>query len=285
MGLQALRKLETVPILPYGPEDTDIPFRKWGVDYTRSYRRFRRLEMLELDGPDTIVIHATAGGTSSGAMSVMQGGTASWHFLVPAYEEKGFETFVWQCVPLESSAWHVLSKVRHPIDGKKNINDRSFGIEMVNQQRANTPFPEWQVIATAAIVRYLRSKYPIKWIFTHAYCDPARKLDPGILFPWDSFMDMVTAPDPVPNPLNLDKPWMDVDGYAMPAVEQAVASGVMNGTDPGHKLFGGREPLRRQDLAVVLDRLGLLKTTKQKPKKRVTDAKEKAAKEGENKPD
>jgi len=188
--MTALKKFEKLALLPQTGHITAptewVPYRP-----LTGYRKVRRLAMLGLDQPDTIVIHATAGGSTDGAMSVMRAGKASWHYIIPDENEPEHGHHALQCVPLDSAAWHVLSSVKHPTDGKKNINDRSFGIELVNRQDGNDRFSAWQVLVTAQIVTKLRSFYPIKYLVTHAYLDPRRKLDPGNIFPWGTFMEHI----------------------------------------------------------------------------------------------
>ena len=46
-------------------------------------------------GVRAVVLHATAGGSSDGAVSVMRDGKASFHWLVPDEDEKTHGKFVW----------------------------------------------------------------------------------------------------------------------------------------------------------------------------------------------
>ena len=59
---------------------------------------------------------------------------------------------------------------------------------MVNRQVHSDAFSDWQVEATAQIVRYAWAKYPnLRHVVSHAMLDPARRSDPGSLFPWERF--------------------------------------------------------------------------------------------------
>lgn len=153
-------------------------------------------------GVTTIVIHATAGTSSEGAMSVMKAHKASWHWLVPDEDEEQHGAFVWACAPEARAAWHVRNACSHPdVQGGANrINHFSLGVEIVNTQAANNPdtFSQWQISATADIVRYAWAKYPnMKHVVSHAKLDPARRTDPGANFPWDRFRELVlNAPAP-----------------------------------------------------------------------------------------
>jgi N-acetylmuramoyl-L-alanine amidase len=146
-------------------------------------------------GIKAVVIHATAGGSSAGAVSVMKDAVASFHWLVPDEDEPQHGELVWACVPEALAAWHVRNAVSHPDvnDGKPRVNHWSLGIEIVNTQ-VRDPFSDWQVAATARIVRYCWSKYPnLVHVVSHAKLDPTRRDDPGADFPWDTFAQLVLS--------------------------------------------------------------------------------------------
>lgn len=147
-------------------------------------------------GVRAIVIHATAGINSSGAMSVMRDGRASWHWLVPDEDEEPHGKLVWACAPEARAAWHVRNAVSDPRvnNGANRVNHWSLGVEIVNSQepRPHDPFSNWQVEETARIVRYCWAKYPnLKQVVSHALLDPTRRSDPGTHFPWDNFKKLV----------------------------------------------------------------------------------------------
>jgi N-acetylmuramoyl-L-alanine amidase len=147
-------------------------------------------------GIRAVVIHATAGVSSSGAMSVMRDGNASWHWLVPDEDEEAHGQFVWACAPEARAAWHVRNDRSHAAvnGGATKVNHWSLGIEIVNSQRRDVvdPFSEWQVTAAARIVRHCWWKYPnLKQVVSHAVLDPDRRTDPGSHFPWQTFRDQV----------------------------------------------------------------------------------------------
>ncbi len=149
-----------------------------------------------LDHITTLVIHATVGASSSGAISVMkrEENPASFHWLVPAEEEYGHEELVWACASEKKRAWHVQNKATHPQvnDGKGLLNDVSLGVEIVNLQDDVDSFSDWQLRITAQIARYCWAKYPnLKHIVSHAALDPSRRTDPGIKFPWEKFITLV----------------------------------------------------------------------------------------------
>ena len=141
------------------------------------------------------MIHATAGSTSAGAISVMKRAVdqASFHWLVPDEDEEQHGQFVWACVPEALAAWHVRNAAFHADvnSGQKRVNHWSLGIEVVNSQK-NDPFSDWQIEATARVARYCWAKYPnMTDIVSHAKLDPSRRSDPGIDFDWSKFKNLV----------------------------------------------------------------------------------------------
>lgn len=91
-------------------------------------------------------------------------------------------------------------------------NQRSIGIELVNDGDGVDPFPEVQIAALVRLVRDLRQRHPAiarSRVLRHsdvdqrpfdvarhgAGCDAyRRKDDPGAAFPWDSFLAAIDAP-------------------------------------------------------------------------------------------
>ncbi|HRR83295.1 MAG TPA: peptidoglycan recognition family protein [Planctomycetota bacterium] len=200
----ALRKFVILP--DWHGADVPVPAERNRLVPSNKYRHVRRAAI------DTFVVHATAGGSSSGAMSVPLGGkNASWHWLIPDEDEAAHGQYVWRCVPDSGAAWHVLSQVPHPMRGPGTINDRSFGVEVVNAQNGRDPFSDWQLRATAGLVRYAWSRYGVKYLFTHSYLDPHRKSDPTSLFNWDLFVDYVMAGQTIPA-----DPTVQVNGVVVP---------------------------------------------------------------------
>ena len=148
-------------------------------------------------GVTTLVVHATAGSSSAGAVSVMKKTTnpASFHWLVPDEDEAQHGQFVWACVPEALAAWHVRNAASHPEvnSGQKRVNHWSLGIEVVNFQ-VSDPFSPWQIEATARVARYCWAKYPnLTDVVSHAKLDPTRRTDPGVHFDWDRFKTLVLS--------------------------------------------------------------------------------------------
>lgn len=146
-------------------------------------------------GIRAVVIHATAGASSAGAVSVMKRreDPASFHWLVPDEDEAQHGHLVWACVPEALAAWHVrnLAKNEDVNGGAGRVNHWSLGIEIVNAQKEDA-FSAWQIEATARVVRYCWAKYPnLRHIVSHAKLDPKRRSDPGKHFDWDRFKSLV----------------------------------------------------------------------------------------------
>lgn len=156
-----------------------------------------------IEGIRAVIIHATAGGSSSGAASVIFDGKASFHWLVPDEDEPQHGNFVWATCHEARAAWHVRNSASHPQiwGGRGKVNHYSMGIEVVNRQSSSDDFSDWQVEATAQIVRYCWSKYPnLRHVVSHAKLDPARRSDPGTLFPWEKFKGLVLTKQTVAVP-------------------------------------------------------------------------------------
>ncbi len=131
--------------------------------------------------PDMIILHYTGMPTGEAALSRLRDPEAkvSAHYLV---EEDGR---LFALVPEARRAWHAgLSSWR----GGTDINGRSIGIELVNPGHANgyRAFPPVQIAALTTLLSDIRSRWTIldADILGHADVAPARKEDPGELFPW-----------------------------------------------------------------------------------------------------
>lgn len=151
-------------------------------------------------GVEGIVIHATAGASTAGALDWWkdpQGAAASAHWIVPDEDEAGHGKSVLAVVYESLAAWHVRNDRTHPKLGNRHkINHWTLGVEIVNSQSASDPYSDWQIEATAGIVRYCWAKYPnLKYVFSHAFVDPGRRSDPGSQFDWEGFKSLVVTPD------------------------------------------------------------------------------------------
>ena len=131
--------------------------------------------------PDMIVLHYT--GMKSGAAALARltdpAAKVSAHYLV---EEDGR---VFALVDEARRAWHAGASSWR---GAPDINGLSVGVEMVNpgHEFGYRAFPEAQVTAVIDLIADIRSRWtiPDERILGHSDVAPARKEDPGELFPW-----------------------------------------------------------------------------------------------------
>ena len=121
---------------------------------------------------DCVVLHATAGGLS---------GTLAW-FANPASGVSSHYVVakdgdVWQMVEEDKLAHHAGAS---EFQDRHNFNSFSIGIEIVNLNDGNDPYPALQVESTIRLVGYLVEKWKIsrEWIVLHADISTAGKTDP-----------------------------------------------------------------------------------------------------------
>ena len=118
----------------------------------------------------TIVLHATAGSSLSGALSALNSKGLSYHYLI---EKNGKVT---KCVSDELVAFHAGVSLG---PNGPNVNNYSIGISFVNTNTGHDPYTDAQIKSCELLVRALKSKYPsLQFITTHAIISPKRKTDP-----------------------------------------------------------------------------------------------------------
>ena len=131
--------------------------------------------------PSMIVLHYTGMKTGEEALARLRDPEAkvSSHYLV---EEDGR---VFRLAPEERRAWHAGASFWR---GRRNINGDSIGIEIVNpgHEWGYRAFPDAQVAAVIELLADVRTRWTIedRDIVGHSDVAPARKDDPGELFPW-----------------------------------------------------------------------------------------------------
>ena len=131
--------------------------------------------------PDMLVLHYTGMQSGDAALARLCDPEArvSSHYLV---EEDGR---IFRLVAEERRAWHAG---RSFWKGEEGVNHASIGIEIVNpgHEFGYRAFPEAQVAAVIALVADIRTRWEIEdsRIIGHSDVAPARKQDPGELFPW-----------------------------------------------------------------------------------------------------
>ena len=139
------------------------------------------------DAPvDILLMHYTGMKTGAEALARLCSKKArvSAHYTV---DEDGA---IYSHVPEECRAWHAGVSYWA---GATDINARSIGIEIVNpgHEFGYRAFPEAQiraVIALAADIQ-MRREIPSERVLGHSDVAPARKNDPGELFPWKTLAE------------------------------------------------------------------------------------------------
>ncbi|MEP0191701.1 MAG: N-acetylmuramoyl-L-alanine amidase [Erythrobacter sp.] len=140
----------------------------------------------------------------------------SAHYLISEEGE------VMQLVPEEKRAWHAGKSFWR---GITDVNSASIGIELDHPGHAEEnggyrPFTDAQFEALLPLVARIVKDYDIARanVVAHSDVAPARKVDPGELFPWDRLADYGLCL-PVPTKLELGDPF-DNDGAFMLAMER-----------------------------------------------------------------
>jgi N-acetylmuramoyl-L-alanine amidase len=139
-------------------------------------------ERAEGTAVDMVVLHYTGMPSAEAALQRLcdPRSEVSAHYVVN--EDGG----ILQCVPEARRAWHAG---KSSWKGGTDINSRSIGVEIVNpgHEHGYRPFPEAQIAAVIALVGDICARHGIQpWmVLGHSDIAPARKEDPGELFPWD----------------------------------------------------------------------------------------------------
>ena len=133
--------------------------------------------------PDMVVLHYTGMVSGPAALARLRDPTSqvSAHYLI---DEDGQ---VFALVDEARRAWHAGVAFWR---GERAINAVSIGIELVNpgHEHGYRPFPQSQIDALLALLDDVRSRWdvPDHRILGHSDVAPARKQDPGELFPWEA---------------------------------------------------------------------------------------------------
>jgi len=151
--------------------------------------------------PDMVVLHYTGMQTGHAALERMCDPAAkvAAHYMV---EEDGR---VFRLVAEERRAWHAGKSWWK---GETDVNAVSIGIEIVNpgHEWGYRPFPDAQIDAVIGLLDDIRSRWTIgnDRIVGHSDVAPARKQDPGELFPWKRLAleghGLWFEPQPAPGP-------------------------------------------------------------------------------------
>jgi len=135
---------------------------------------------------DMLVLHYTGMTSGEAAMARLCDPAAK----VSAHYTIGEDGTVYAMVPESRRAWHAGLSCWA---GARDINSRSIGIELVNpgHEFGYRPFPAAQIDALIALGDAILARHPIApWrVLGHSDVAPARKDDPGELFPWVSLAE------------------------------------------------------------------------------------------------
>lgn len=124
-----------------------------------------------------VVLHYTQTETLAQALDILRDPAreVSSHYVVDRDGD------VYRLVAEDKRAWHAgVGSWR----GEDDVNSVSIGIEIVNDGPPE-PYPEKQMRAVVALCRDLAARYPGVEFVGHSDVAPARKVDPGPLFPWE----------------------------------------------------------------------------------------------------
>ena len=132
---------------------------------------------------DALVLHYTGMLTAEAAIARLRDPAAevSSHYVV---DEEGR---VYRLVAEEMRAWHAGVSVWRGCCG---LNDSAIGIEIVNpgHEWGYRAFPDAQIDAVTALCLAILDRHaiPARNVVGHSDIAPARKQDPGELFPWQA---------------------------------------------------------------------------------------------------
>lgn len=106
----------------------------------------------------------------------------SYHYLV---DRKGG---VYRLVEESKKAYHAGYS---SLFGRKGANQFSIGVALIGEE--NIPFTDQQLLVSAKLCADIRERYsiPLNRIVGHEHVSPGRKVDPGSLFPWNTWLDKV----------------------------------------------------------------------------------------------
>ena len=159
---------------------------------------------------DLLVLHYTGMATADAALARLCDPAAkvSAHYTI---DEDGT---IYAHVPEVRRAWHAGKSFWA---GAADINARSIGIELVNpgHELGYRAFAPAQIAALKALCRDILARHPIpSWrVLGHSDVAPARKIDPGELFPWSQLADVGIGLWPEPQQSNLAAEALAQFGY------------------------------------------------------------------------
>ncbi len=159
---------------------------------------------------DMLVLHYTGMKTAEEALARLCDPVAK----VSAHYTIDRDGCVYAHVPEERRAWHAGVSFWA---GEPGVNVRSIGIELVNpgHEFGYIPFTDDQIAALIHLAQGILARHPIPacQVLGHSDVAPARKTDPGELFPWQRLaangIGLWSNPSPPPrgevDPRNADR--------------------------------------------------------------------------------
>ncbi|TWH71334.1 N-acetylmuramoyl-L-alanine amidase [Azomonas agilis] len=163
-----------------------------------------------------IVLHYTSGDFPT-SLATLTKGQVSSHYLISDHPAK-----VYQLVDEQRRAWHAGDSFWQ---GRTWLNSSSIGIELVNLgyqmdgagQRLWYPFPEEQIEHLIVLLKDIMARHRLKpgAIVAHSDIAPARKVDPGPLFPWKRLAEAGLIPWPAPAQVS---EWQQRFSHQLPSV-------------------------------------------------------------------
>jgi N-acetylmuramoyl-L-alanine amidase len=146
---------------------------------------------------DMLVLHYTGMKTADEALARLCDPEAK----VSAHYTVGTDGRVFAHVPEARRAWHAGVSYWA---GEANVNARSIGIELVNpgHEFGYVPFAQAQIVALIDLAHGILARHAITptRVLGHSDVAPARKLDPGELFPWKHLAEFGIGAWPSPSP-------------------------------------------------------------------------------------
>ena len=195
--------------------------------------------------PVLIVLHFTDEHSVQQSLDTLRtrngGGPVSAHYLV------GSDGHIYQLVSDQMRAWHAGSGRWGTIT---DLNSASIGIELDND--GHSAFAQPQIDSLLRLLADLteRLKIPRTQIIGHQDLAPARKDDPGPLFPWQRLADAGFGRWPqgvlVDPPAGFD-PWMALAVVGYPLDDRAAAVRAFH----NHFRGTGGDELDPQDLRIL----------------------------------
>ena len=195
--------------------------------------------------PMLIVLHYTTEESAEKSLHTLK--TANSKGPVGVHYLLGRDGRIYQLVKDGKRAWHAGGGRWGTIT---DVNSASIGIEIDNS--GHDPFPDVQIAQLIVLLRDLTTRLhiPPTQIIGHEDMAPARKIDPGPLFPWKRLYDAgfgvwpdESAGDPPPG----FDPWLAMQAFGYPLEDRAAAVRAF------HHRFRGSEgtELDERDLRIL----------------------------------